>query len=478
MIRSKPFIPTERKWKMKSQMIFTVLIALLLMAQTGLTDETYFFWYGSVPDSVSWAPFDWEGQDRSSGFATSVLMGEFYNHTPDVEDARHAQSLTFSIDSPGNMGAHHPTVLPGGIGTVSLWLYYDYTFGFASNGDLNTIYISVQPGADLVNDNYIGVELEFNETNFRIVSSDNASGEEGPAINIDDWNHFEFTDDGSSTKVKINGEEAGLSLPTGGNMVYFNFVDGRVNSDGSISDGECLEMWYIDDIVCTSTIESGFEIIDAPLTSNSVTIDGVIEPAEISGANSVTWDGSSTERPGVHAQFYGQWQLPTPEDLTATVYLQNDGTHLYISIDVVDDVILIAESTSWWEEDSTEIYIDHDNSRSSDASDQISVRADNGIGNQDNFADWLNIDSKVKSDDSGWQVEAEIDMAARSLSQDETYGFDISINDSDGENESGYQGAQEWLYASFEWAYNDETYWGNIRILSEETIVPDWSIFE
>ena len=79
--------------------------------------------------------------------------------------------------------------------------------------------------------------------------------------------------------------------------------------------------------------------------------------------------------------------------------------------------------------------------------------------------------------DSGWQVEAEVDMAARGLSQDESYGFDISINDSDGENETGYQGAQEWLYASYETAYYNETYWGNIRILSTSSPINHWEVY-
>ncbi|HXK94870.1 MAG TPA: hypothetical protein PKV38_14435, partial [bacterium] len=65
----------------------------------------------------------------------------------------------------------------------------------------------------------------------------------------------------------------------------------------------------------------------------------------------------------------------------------------------------------------------------------------------------------------------------RELRQGQTYGFDISINDSDGENETGYQGAQEWLYASYEWAYDNETYWGNIRILSTAVQVEGWEIY-
>lgn len=458
-----------------------VILALFIVCpgvSTVLADETFFFWKGSAPTSVSWAPFDWEGQGRTSGFASSVSSGEFYDHTPDSDDDTELnQSLTFGLDIIGNQGAHHPTVLPGGVGTVSLWVYYDFDYGYGSVGVANTIYLSRQAGPDLVKGAYLGVVMEFSAANFKVVSSGNSAGINGPALIANDWNHLVFTDDGNTTKVKINDTDVNLSLPTGGNLWYLNFVDGIVQSNGTIEDGECPETFYIDDILCTSPRSSGIEVIDVPLTSNSITIDGVINANEIAGANSVTWNGTSTERPGVHAQFYGQWALPTPEDLTATVYLQNNRSKLYVSIDVIDDVISLKDGSAWWEEDSTEIYLDHDNSNSTSGATQISVRADNVVGNEGDYADWLVLRSKLKPDNKGWQIEAEFDMAARELVQGETYGFDISINDSDGENETGYQGAQEWLYASFEASYYNETYWGNIRILNEAVSVNGWDLF-
>lgn len=463
---------------MKRFYLFIFASALLAPNWVAAADETYFFWYGTNPASVSWAPFNWEEQDRSSGFVTTVSLGEFFNHTPDAgEDAQLNRSLTFGGSTMPNIGAHHPTVLPSGAGTVSLWVFYDYTTGLSTDGSLNTIYLSVTPGFDLIKDKYIGVEMIFNADKFKIVSSDKTAGVDGPAIKRDDWNHFVFVDDGASTKLTINDVETSVKLATGGNLRYINIVNGRVKTGGTITDGESMETWYIDDIVCTSSTPSGVAVLDAPLTANKITIDGTIKPEEIAGANHVTWDGSTTERPGVHAQFYGQWQLPTPADMTATAYLQNDGTTLYISIDVVDDVINVTESSSWWEQDSTELYIDHDQNRSTGTVTQVSVRADNGMGNQGDYADWLTMDSKLKADNSGWQVEAAVDMAARLLKQDNTYGFDISINDSDGENEAGFQGAQEWLYASFEDAYENETYWGNLRILSVKALLPDWAVY-
>ena len=456
-----------------------VVLVSFLNASYPQAEETYFFWYGSSPLSVSWAPFDWEGQGRSSGFADSVLVGEFFNHTPDAgTDEELNTSLTFSFaDAAVDQGAHHPTVLPGGIGTVSLWVYYDLDNRLVAAGNSNSIYLSVQPGNSLVNGNYIGVVMTDGESNFHIVSKSNPTGTDGPAMNANAWNHIVFTDDGQSTHIQINDTDAGLRLASGGNLWYINIVTGEVQPDGSIENGDANETWYIDDIVCTSVVESGYFDIHVPLTSNTVTIDGVINPDEVRGANPVIWDGSTTERPGVHAQFYGQWQLPTSEDMTATAYLQHNGTNLYICIDVVDDVIELRDGGSWWEEDSTEIYIDHDNSRSTSGAAQISVRADNQVGNADDYSAWLFSESKVKPDNDGWQIELEVDMAARGLQQGQSYGFDVSINDSDGENEPGYQGAQEWLYASFEAAYYNETYWGNIRLLSTENPVTDWQLF-
>ena len=80
----------ERIETVTHNMILLRLSAVFLIMGTvagiGYADETYFFWYGSNPGSISWAPFDWEGQGRASGFADSVQLGEFYNHTPDAED--------------------------------------------------------------------------------------------------------------------------------------------------------------------------------------------------------------------------------------------------------------------------------------------------------------------------------------------------------------------------------------------------------
>jgi len=428
---------------------------------------------------VSWAPFQWEDQKRASGFTTTVTVGTFFDHTPNAEsDAQLNRSLTFGVNAAGDQGAHHPTVLPGGVGTVSLWVYYDAATGLSDNGEANSIYLSKRAGSDLVKDAYLGVIFTVGEKNTKVVGSPNASGISGPAVLADQWNHLVFTDDGKTTRLQINNTDAGLSLPTGGNLWYINIVEGIIQTNGTIQKGVCPETWYIDDIECTSPIPSGIEFIDVPATANSVKIDGVINPDEVAGANQVTWDGSSPERPGVHAQFYGQWALPTKEDLTATVYLQNNGSKLYISIDVTDDVVSLTGRANWWEDDSTELYIDNDNDRSTSVVTQVSLNADQTFGNTDGFADWLGIVSKVKPGSKGWQVEAAVDMAGRGLQQGQTYGFDISINDSDGENEVGFQGAQEWLYASYEAAYNNETYWGNIRILNKPlTTVKQWELF-
>ena len=99
---------------MKTLFNLTISAVFIFMSTVCMADETFFFWYGSAPDSVSWAPFDWEEQGRASGFATSVELGEFWNHTPDAgDDVNLNRSLVFGLDSMGNIGAHHPTVLPG-----------------------------------------------------------------------------------------------------------------------------------------------------------------------------------------------------------------------------------------------------------------------------------------------------------------------------------------------------------------------------
>ena len=462
----------------KLTICISVLCVGFLFGSTVRADETFFFWYGSAPDSVSWAPYDWEFQEESSGFPSDHGVPD-RDHTPDSgDDDQLNRSLVFGEQAWGDYGAHHPTVLPGGVGTVSLWMYADEEFGVPGPDMAGSIYISENFGPDLVNGAYIGIQNWGGESTFTIVSSENPEGKKEIPVNVNAWNHIEVIDDGSSTKVRINDQEATVSLSTGGNAVFITLVQGVIGTDGKISNGAAFLTWYYDDIVCTSPVPSGIEVIDVPNTGNTPTLDAQIDAAEWEGAKVISYDCSNTERPGVRAQFYGPFTLGSPEDLTNTVYLQHNGQYLYIGLDIVDDVISLRDETvsSWWNDDSVEVYIDEDNSDSTTGGNQITIRADNTAGSlvTGDFADWLDGDSQLKPDGSGWVVELVVDLAAHNMEVGGTYGFDVTVNDAD-ENPTNAQGTQEWLYASYETAYYNESYWGNIRLL-EGTSVSGWQL--
>lgn len=455
-----------------------VLSVTFLFSPGARADETFFFWYGSAPNSVSWAPYDWEYQEESTGIPSNHGVPD-RDHTPDSgDDDQLNLSLVFGEQAWGNYGAHHPTVLPGGVGTVSLWMYADEAAGWGGPDMAGSIYISKNFGSDLVNAEYIGIQNWYGESTFTIVSSENPDGKKEIPVKLDDWNHIEIIDDGSSTKVRINDQEATVALSTGGNSVFITFVQGVIGTDGAITNGDALLTWFYDDIVCTSPESSGIEVVDAPNTGNTVTLDANIESAEWEGANVISYDCSNTERPGVRAQFYGPYTYGSPEDMTNTVYLQHNGQYLYIGLDIVDDVISLRDETlgSWWNDDSVEVYIDEDNSDSTTGGDQISIRADNTAGSlvTGDYADWLDGESQLKADGSGWIVELAVDLAAHDMEVGGTYGFDMTVNDAD-ENPPGAQGTQDWLYGSYETAYYNESYWGNIHLLTG-TAVSSWEL--
>ena len=87
---------------------------------------------------------------------------------------------------------------------------------------------------------------------------------------------FRVTDDGKTTTLKINDTDTTVSPPA--NLWYINIVAGVVGADGVIKNRIARGVVVYRRHRCTSDIESGYQFIDVPAT-NSVTIDGVINPA-------------------------------------------------------------------------------------------------------------------------------------------------------------------------------------------------------
>ena len=107
---------------------------------------------------------------------------------------------------------------------------------------MNTIYLSVLAGSELVNDNYLGVQMIYGADNFRIVSSGNAAGVDGPAPSRSTigMNSFLLTMETPRNCRSTGKTPVSASQPAG---IYgiSTIVDGAVQSDGSIENGICVQ---------------------------------------------------------------------------------------------------------------------------------------------------------------------------------------------------------------------------------------------
>jgi hypothetical protein len=83
------------------------------------------------------------------------------------------------------------------VGTVSLWVYYDYSFGLSTNGAVYT-HLSFVNRPQTGQGKYIGVESSLTTINFRRLQRQTVRATGGDQE--DDWKHYVFTDDGKARK--------------------------------------------------------------------------------------------------------------------------------------------------------------------------------------------------------------------------------------------------------------------------------------
>lgn len=132
-------------------------------------------------------------------------------------------------------------------------------------------------------------------------------------------------------------------------------------------------------------------------------------------------------------------------DLSASYKLMSDGNELFLLVEVIDDVVANydendADGIQWWMDDSIEIYIDGDQSRSdsydgvNDA--QISIRAidpDNKVYYGPNSVTGLAIRSASALTGNGYVIEMALPLGDLEMGgyHNQTIGFDIAVNDGD-----------------------------------------------
>ena len=203
----------------------------------------------------------------------------------------------------------------------------------------------------------------------------------------------------------------------------------------------------------------GASALEAPFTSQPVTVDGTMSPGEWQDAYSYSEDASDLVPPGVVVQ----GSTTGPSDTSASIHLKHDSNYVYIAVEVTDDTI-VPSAPNMWDADVVEIFLDHDNSRTGNIGFnrmQFNVNAGGSVaeGGAVPPGSW---NGAASSHANGFVVEYRILKSALGLAETGTYGFDIAISDVEpiaGNFESRY-----WYFATAP-AETNETLWGDIILL-------------
>lgn len=237
----------------------------------------------------------------------------------------------------------------------------------------------------------------------------------------------------------------------------------------------------------------------APRLNNQVTLDGVISPGEYDGAYVFNFHRENQRAPGVllAGPSYSR------EVSNLTVHVFHDADYLYVAMDMVDPVLSFNVNANTWEDDSVELYIDGNHSRSNPKENnmlgfQATVQGDghrvggndaptaiphaNGGFYSDSGLYW-NFGARVKDDESGYIVEYRVEKSMVLDPLNRTIvGFDIGVNDNDGT--PGRHGKWAWWHFNVDTggrvdAWNDERGWGVLELLATSELpgVPDWTVY-
>ena len=198
--------------------------------------------------------------------------------------------------------------------------------------------------------------------------------------------------------------------------------------------------------------------IIAPRFTSPPLIDGILDD----------WPSSYTKVLNASTANHINGQIPSEQDLSATIRVAWDNTTLYLGVDVTDDVF-IADSEQIWHDDEVELAIDgaNDNTGINPDDHQFDTAADGRFVDFGN-ASVENVRVAVKSTSSGYTVEMAVDVSAigGSMAADRLIGFNVGLEDDD--NGGNYE---TWMVWSGEQTYNGREDFIDLR-LSSNTWTP------
>ena len=218
-----------------------------------------------------------------------------------------------------------------------------------------------------------------------------------------------------------NWSISGISLSSGDNVITVTVTDGA-NNVGT------------DTITVTYSTSSQILTTNVAYTISSVTVDGNLNE---SGWNIIT-DVNKTVVGSVNntAQFGILW----------------DSTYLYVGVKVLDSN-LYNDSTTVYDDDSIEIYIDGDHNRGTtyDSNDRQYIKGWNDSSILEKSGKTTGVQHAWGTISGGYSVEVAIPWTNLGITPTEgmTIGFDIGYNDDD--NGTGREGQAVWTGTKDSW---------------------------
>lgn len=219
-------------------------------------------------------------------------------------------------------------------------------------------------------------------------------------------------------------------------------------------------------VFCASVLFSGAamaEVDDSgrlivPQTSVAPVIDGELDDV---------WQNVGEESLLVTEIINATSAVPEDEsDLSGTFKAMYDDDNFYFLIAVQDSVLDYEFSD--WRGDSVEIFFDGDNSKGSayDGINDNQIRINIDDVELADIGSSLPVDGtvfKVLLTDVGYNIEAAFPLAALQIVPENTFGFEVQLNDNDG------GGGRETL---IRWFSNDNNSWQDASLFGEAVLVP------
>ena len=343
------------------------------------------------------------------------------------------------------------------------------------------------------------------------VTLDINNSEDGKQVSIeenipDGFSVSNISDGGALADGKITWD---LTIPAGQTSLTYQCTSPATPTEQAYWSGTVLgEDIRGADTAFLISAELKETMVSAPKLTNTVTLDGKLDPAEYDGANSYFFDHDTSNgnvAPGVHIT---GTEYPSAEE-NVTFKIFHDDAYIYVGMDVVDPNLNFDGSANGYQNDSAEIYFDGNLSRSelkerNPSGPQLTVVGDGSIATSNGIAIaieaigngyfseegrdsatnpvYWGFGAAPKDDNSGYIVEYRIDKTVILDPADRTLlGFDILMNSSEAGEVDTRTGKWGWhstgpdgVVGEF---WNDETGWGLLTILGGDTNVSDWSLF-